>query len=391
MPTINHDELIRRLRTAVAATDPVAVGDAFAASLSSAPLIYRSSLRSWACASLLPDHEYVDLQDNHGCGVCGVGREVDGSTEELLIGKQSGTCSGYPDMFAALVDLEHFQSLPPVAPSPEDGGKLHEILTTATGLAPGARATHLIKALRTVVVGNRYDREAIAETLAACGVLNVQDHPAPATRWVGEWEQNEMPNTKTDLDNPLAWWCVEEGLGSAAISRFFPRLEMSLPDEISVRRSISPQPVRLTGIRGVRSAMTLEPGDLLAIEYDLRVFTGLVLGSHGRGKKRLPVMEFFSHIHDDVPDAPLVLSGPMRMVGPFGSGERWRREPLAVDGLQLFGKVWEGKLLRLAQGCVLAPHHAPVVEVGFRVIQDRNLLYVLKMLATESLMGGGGC
>ncbi len=61
-----------------------------------------------------------------------------------------------------------------------------------------------------------------------------------------------------------------------------------------------------------------------------------------------------------------------------------------MDGFQLFGKVWEGKLLRLAQGCRLpAGTQTTVVETGYRVIQDRNLLYVLKMLATESLMGAG--
>jgi len=384
MAALHHDEVTRRLRAEVAQTDPVSVGAAFAASLTSAPLRYRSTLRAWASASLLPEHEYVDTND---CGVCGVGLTLEDRAAELIQRKETGASIGHPNMLASLVDLEHFRSLPPVAPTKEDLAKLREIITTAANLRKGSRATDLVKALRGVIGRNYFEREAIVETLADCGVLPVRDHPSPAIRWVSFWEQQEMPNIQTDMASPLAWWSADDGVDTAAATRFFPDLDIPRGSELLQARTINSEPVRLPGIRGVRSALELEPGDLLAIATGGRIFAGLILGSARLGKKRLPVLEFAAVAYDDVPEPEAVLSAPSRRVGPYCTGSRWRREPLAIDGLPLIGKVLDGTVLRLARGCTRpAPERLPVVPGGYRVVRDPNIAYLFKMLATESIL-----
>ena len=374
---MHHDDLIRRLRAAVAAVDPTAAADAFVASLGSAPLRYRSTLRSWACASLMPDHCYLDLND---CAVCGVSQTVDDDMAELVEMKEEGACYGTPDAKAWLVDLEHFQTLPPVRPNAQDREKLREIVTTAAELPDGSRAKAFVKALRGVIGKNASDREDIAETLAVCGVLAVRDHPAPATRWVSFWERQEMPNIQTDAGSPLAWWTAEEGID--ADSRFFPELELSVVRRPLPPRSIDPDPVRVAGVRGVRPAMTLEPGDLLAITMDGRVHTAWVLGSTEDGNKRIPVLELGAVYYDQIPAPETARSASPRLVGRYAAGTPWRREPLAMEGLSLFGKAFHGTLDRIATRAP-SPHPPPD---HCRVVRERNVLYALSMLTGEAML-----
>jgi hypothetical protein len=89
-----------------------------------------------------------------------------------------------------------------------------------------------------------------------------------------------------------------------------------------------------------------------------------------------------------VPTPELLCKQPTRTVGPFANGERWRREPVAIDGLELFGKTWPGNLHLLGKNDGVAPPEPSVhLPRGCRVVEARNLLYFTKQLRTEALLG----
>lgn len=388
----SHDEILARVRRALSNLAVASIADAFVASLGSAPLRYRSTLNSWAKVALMPDHEFADLGDNSGCAICGVRPDVPEGERELIDGKESGTCLGYPEVYAALVDLEHFQTLDAVTPNERDQERLRQAVTAAIDLPEKGRATDYVKALRGLGKSPT-ERETIAATLAAVGVLRSPDQPAMTERWTSYWERNESPNLATELEWPLRWWRAEHGINADALATFFPGLGLEVqPRPAETFSSDAHQCISLPAVRGKRPRLSLAPGDLLAIVYEPHVFLGTVQGTLAFNKKLLPVIEFRKGVFDQVPTPEFLYEQPARMVGPFASGDRWRREPVAIDGLELFGKTWPGNVHLLGRDDGVAPPEPNAhLPRGCRVVEARNLVYFTKQLRTETLLPGPEC
>ncbi|HEX2875641.1 MAG TPA: hypothetical protein VHP33_30525 [Polyangiaceae bacterium] len=131
-------------------------------------------------------------------------------------------------------------------------------------------------------------------------------------------------------------------------------------------------------------ARELSPGEVLAIEYHGRWVAGAVVGRHVEGKRLLPVVELYRGSWASEPTLEALASVPARVVGPFLEAPHWRREPLALDGLELLGPVMPAALKVLGHATSL-PDARGLPERGYRLVAARNLLYLLKTLQTPSL------
>jgi hypothetical protein len=250
------------------------------------------------------------------------------------------------------------------------------MLAALAKLPANARATDLAKAWAPIVPrSNAYARGRLVEIFGICGLLETPDHPSHLTRWVGFWEYQELPSTNGDGRPPEVWWRREYGVNQAALNHVFPGRK--LPATSRKPRKIDKGTIRIPK-KGKNPAIELSAGDLLAIEYEHRWTAGVVLGAHTEGKKTLPIIEFYEDSFTERPTPKDLAKKKPRVVGPFREGAKWRREPLALEEIELFGPVMPVRLERIATGYALPTSKDPIEP--FRVVAARNLLYLLETL-----------
>ena len=320
------------LLAAVARVKLARVSDAFVAALVSAPLEYRSTLKSWAYARNFPRHSFVPTPESeYQCAICGLGEDAE--VESVADAKRKGEFLPAAPEYA-LADLEHFLTLPKVAPTKEDRACLKRILATsaATGSALAAR----LEIPRT----NKYSRDGFVETLGACGILDTPDHAGALTRFVSFWEATERPQLNSELEVPACFWRGSDGLNREAVARVFPGFQ-------GKARRCPSRAVAGTSVK-VRK-LELNPGDLIELEFRGRKIRAVMLGADGK----FPVVEFLGY-----------------RIGPFREAPRFRPDPLSLEGMELFGPVMPVKM------SVVGRMKARKVS-GFRRVLPRNLLYVL--------------
>lgn len=143
------------------------------------------------------------------------------------------------------------------------------------------------------------------------------------------------------------------------------------------RRQLDPRPAKIPR-KGSNPAREISPGELLGIEFHGRWIAGVALGRHVEGKRSVPVVEFFRGSWASEPTPEALASQPVRAVGPFLEAPIWRREPLALDGLELFGPVMPARLKLLGRAAEPPDTLGLVLhQQSYRVIAPQNLLYVL--------------
>ena len=128
--------------------------------------------------------------------------------------------------------------------------------------------------------------------------------------------------------------------------------------------------------KGKSPALELRTGDLVGFEVEGHWLAGVVLGIHSAENRVRPVLEFFDHPFASRPDARGLAEAKARTVGPYREAPHSRREPLALEGLELLGPVMGVRMERLARD------HAPPSSGGapathFRSVASRNLLHLL--------------
>jgi hypothetical protein len=368
-----HDEAVSRLAAAGARLDLNEVADAFLAGLASAPPRFRTPLARAGFAVNVPPHPYTPSGPSSDfCAVCGLTR--------TLTVREDG--APWKQAHVALLDLEDFVAGPKPTPTAADLACFDRVLDGVAALSPEARATDLIKHWSKVVPRtNAWDRRALLSALSAAGVLETLDHPGRLTRWVGFWEDEEIPSTTGDLGPPEAWWRGADGVNRSALDELFPHLDIDR-DRFSPRagRAIEVGPSSI--IKGRGKGAALEPGDVVGIQLREPCFVARVLGFHRTAKKTLPVLELFDAHWSAFPDPKRLRETPTRRVGPFRRGARWRREPLVLDDATKFPGLKIVRLGHVPDGP--APLDAPLPEYGYRVVATRNLGYLFKSLAATT-------
>jgi len=384
MGRVTHDQLVRDLREAVRAVDLRAASDAFLASLVTGPRRGRNPLAHVAYATNFPDHTFLPNlgAQSYQCAVCGASEDEDVDREGILESLEEGdTLVASPAH--ALVDLQTFADLPPVRPAEEDIACFDAMLDGIASLPPEGRGTDLVKRWK-VPRTNAYARAGLVETLGACGVLETADHPGHLTRWVGFWEYEEVPRLSGEARPPEAWWRGSDGVRRRALDHVFPQAGIGrerFPEVPLPPRALEPRAVKVPK-KGRNPALELLPGDLLGIEFLGRWVAGVVLGGHSTGTAWLPVIEFFDRSFEARPDGAALTASGARLVGPYREAPHLRREPLALEGLELFGPVMPVKLEVLGRSAAPPSSDAPATPL--RVVAERNLLYLLASMVARA-------
>ncbi len=378
MPTQPHDSFVRALRSAVDGISPTQARDAFIASLGSAPLRFRSVLGHYAYAANFPDHRFEPTlgHQSYMCRECGLSANVDIDPDEHAEDRQKGQFL-IDEPVAAMLDLENFKANATPTPTPADFEIFDKMLATIAKLPKKARASALLKAWSFVPRTNKYSRDAMVATFGACGLLETIDHPGCLTRWVSFWEYEEVPSLSGEMKPPEAWWTASDGVNRAALDLLFKHKEIDrtrFPAR-QFKRKIAKGSAKV-------GKVTLSPGDRIGIQIHGRYLVGVVLGTH---EKKLPVVEMYAGTWATPPtEKELAKAGP-RLVGPHRVASAFRREPLAFDGLGLYGKVMDDVQFEvLAHDCDPPATKLPLPMYGYRVIAPRNMGYILHTLATSS-------
>ncbi len=372
--TTTHDDVVARLMTVGAALDLKEVAASFLAGLTSAPARFRSPLAHAGYAVNLPPHTFVARPSQDRCAVCGLYPTLSPEENE----------DPWQSPHVALLDLEDYVAGSKPTPTDADVACFDRMLEVLAALPPEARASDVIKGWSKVVPRtNARDRTALLVALAAAGVVETLDHPGRLTRWVGFWEDEEVPSLSAELGPPEAWWRGSDRAQRAALDELFPQPGIgrdrfvARPERgIEVGPSTIPKSAKGKGI-------ALDPGDLLGFCFrGDACFVASVLGCHRIRAHTLPVLEILDATWTEWPDPKELAGIRTRRVGPFRKGPRWCREPLVLDGLGTFPGM---TTVVLARGAKLPiDTDVPLPDYGYRVVASRNLLYLTGSFAATA-------
>jgi hypothetical protein len=390
--TMTHDAIVHALRAVATKVDLQVAAAAFLASLGSAPKRFRTPLFRAAYAANFPSHAFTPSagEQSYLCAICGMSKSEVLDHVAQRAWREKGDTGG-ASATAALLDLEDFVANPTPTPGASDVACFDRMLEAIAGLPAEGRATDLTKLWAKVVPRtNAYSRASLVATLGACGLLETLDHPGHLTRWVGFWEYEEVPQLNGDMRPPAAWWRGADGVARAALDELFPQ-EGIMRTRFEGRRrvrSLDPGPSVVPRAKGApkgSTALELARGDLLGIAFAGRHMAAVVVGRHLEGERAIPVVEFFDQTWASKPSPREIGEASARLVGPHRAAPDWRREPLALDGMELFGTVMDVQLERLARDHGLPnAKDLPLPDYGYRVVAPRNLLYLL-----AGIVGGG--
>jgi len=218
---LTHQSVIARVRAAAKALDPVQVGSAFLASLSSRRLELRSALGSYAVARHFPEHEYHELAYN--CFICGWHRSLFPLVDQNVLNferyKWGGVRHENPEYIA--FDLEQFAKVEPSKPTVEDIEIMNHILLIVRQCEPDMQASDLVKRLAGKFKSNKAERQAMLQILGYCGILQREDFPGYFKSFVFHDDRKTRSSYWT---YPICWWRGVDGISQDVLEFYFPQL-----------------------------------------------------------------------------------------------------------------------------------------------------------------------
>ncbi|MEM7012594.1 MAG: hypothetical protein AAF585_14050 [Verrucomicrobiota bacterium] len=216
----SHNEITNRAVRVAGKISPIAVADAFVASLGSRRLDLRSALGSFAVLRHFPSHE-AEL-DGRQCKICG---EYDQSSNEDLNvfnferfkwGGVRHDVVGY-----ALFDLEQFSTTLSNPPTDMDIRILGALIEAIESAPDNMTANALQKHLAPIVKSNKSEREILIAILGLTGILSAIHHPGYLTSFVRS-DERELPSRRfVDMTYPACWWRRSDGINAEAVEFWF--------------------------------------------------------------------------------------------------------------------------------------------------------------------------
>lgn len=223
--SITHDEANERARDEVRRVTRFELARAFAASLSTRRLEYRSALGSYALGRLLPEHAATAFRPSPYCRICGTlagEQSVDWNVLNFERHKWGGVRHGLPEYIQ--FDLRLFGRLEEVVPTETDWSILRAVLRAAASQPHDARPGDLTKALRGLFPANEAERRVVVEILGYTGILSPAARPSPFDVFIAVGERDTPPSAKNDWAYPASWWRGHDGVRADAVSYWFPEI-----------------------------------------------------------------------------------------------------------------------------------------------------------------------
>lgn len=213
---ISHDEICKRIKTAVNQIKKQDVVNAFFYSLSTRQLEYRSFLSSYCIAKSLPEHSFTaSPEPNEGiCAVCGIHtyefeEPIEFNTVNYFKYKD-GPC--FDNLIQILFDVEQFPKLPAVTPNENDYTILNELKKIIETAEPNDRISQLKKKISKTFKSNDGQRVGLLEILGVIGILHDDEHFGYADQYVTYPEREHRPIRNDDVGYPARWWKGQFGL-----------------------------------------------------------------------------------------------------------------------------------------------------------------------------------
>jgi hypothetical protein len=225
---LDHDELIAWVLEARAKVKPLAVSNAFVASLGSRRQDTRSALGSYAHVLHLGPHRYEADEDSEGCAHCGVGRAgntVDLSARNFRRLKWAGNVE-QGDLEYVGCDLHRFAELKPVSPSEDEIDILRRVLRAIRKLPKSAQLSDLNQALVGLFKSTKHERQVVLEILGYAGILKPKGWPSFFDAWVRPSEREQPGHFyKKEWQFPSSGWTGRDGINEKAVAYWFPQVE----------------------------------------------------------------------------------------------------------------------------------------------------------------------
>ena len=225
---LDHDELIAWILEARDKVNPLAVSNAFIASLGSRRQDTRSALGSYAHVLHLNAHHFEEDEDSDNCAHCGVGQAkntLDLSERNFRRLKWAGNVE-QGDLEYVGADLHQFAKLAAVSPSDDDMDIMRCVLEAIRNLPKSAQLSDLNKALVGLFQSNKQERQVALEILGYAGILKPKGWPSFFDAWVRPSEREEPGHFyKKEWQFPSSGWTGKDGINEDAVRFWFRQIE----------------------------------------------------------------------------------------------------------------------------------------------------------------------
>ncbi|SIT04316.1 hypothetical protein SAMN05421786_104273 [Chryseobacterium ureilyticum] len=224
---ISHDEIGRRIKTAVAKIKKEEVVETFLYSLSTRQLEYRSFLSSYCIGKSLVEHSFTPSPEPNEdiCAICELHTyEFEDPIEFNTINYfkyKDGAC--FDSLIQVLFDLEQFPKLPVVKPVENDYKILADLKKIIEESEPNDRISQLKKKISKTFKSNEGERLGVLEILGVIGILHDDVHFGYDKQFVTYPEREHRPVRNDDVGYPARWWQGKFGIDHEKWEYWFGR------------------------------------------------------------------------------------------------------------------------------------------------------------------------
>ena len=226
----SHDELVSLAVDSAAKLTPSAVASAFAASLTTRRLDWRSAFGSYAAVRHLRPHSYEHAKlDGGQCAVCGLAKSPSFDPTRLAtLRATQRRLIRFASVAYAAFDLSTFGDLEVSPPTDADRSALRDLLDGLRGLTSADRLRNLDGAIRGTFKSNKGERRYVLEALGIAGVLAPKDLPSYFDAWVRDYDRETTFATSHHYARDTAWplqcWTGTDGVNEARVRFWFGEL-----------------------------------------------------------------------------------------------------------------------------------------------------------------------
>jgi hypothetical protein len=213
---MSHNEICKRIKTAVGKIEKQNVVNAFVYSLSTRQLEYRSFLSSYCIGKSLEEHDFTKSPKPNEmiCSICGLHTSdfenlIEFNTINYFKYKYG---SSTDKLISVLFDLEQFPKLPIVKPHFKDIEILNTIKKTIETVNQSDRIPQLKKSISKTLKSNDEERLGLLEIFGIIGILHDNKHFGYADRYIPYLEREHRPIRNDDAGYPARWWLGKFGI-----------------------------------------------------------------------------------------------------------------------------------------------------------------------------------
>lgn len=208
-----HNFVLAELRDQAERWSMAEAASAFVAGLWSAPAAWRGALIGVLLGHTMPEHEASPFSPAlpARCKICGFNPVPIQLIEDWSMRLRTGSpLDGDPTGHSQALGWMGEQR---VEPTEYDRWALGAIRAVIQQLPPGTRYAVAAKAIKSAkILRGTHTTMSVLEDLALTGVLAHPERPGLAERFTSYAERDQRPNTRVEVQSPLALWNTEVGV-----------------------------------------------------------------------------------------------------------------------------------------------------------------------------------